>query len=319
MGAPDLRRRERGAGRIAAALLALAIAFVPAGATAGDDPRIAQWTATLDRAKPERERIAAVTALAKLNDKATMRPLVVALKDPSPTVRGIAASGLGKLAHRAALPALRAAQADGDAVVQKRVAEAIVQICDANNLPIETRPTTTAATRTVTTPAASGAKPAPAGFGNQPRAVAPRPEVYVVIKSASDDSPGKHDKRARKLHADALRDAMVAELAGDALVTVAATDAKKYGLDSRHLDLSVVGLELRTTGDLLEVEAQLRLAVSDHNGKMLSFVSGGAKVQVPRKNFDVAYLPQLRREALENAVRGLFGKLIDQLKKTTAA
>ena len=47
---------------------------------------------------------------------------------------------------------------------------------------------------------------------------------------------------------------------------------------------------------------------------MKSFLTNGAKVQIPRRTFDPRYLPQLRREALENAVRGLFGKLIDQLR-----
>lgn len=320
MAATDHRRRTWGiVGGLVAIVLAATAA--PPAAHADNSARIAQLTEVFDGTHVERDRVAAATALARLGDKAAMRALVTALRDPSPAVRGIAASGLGKLAHRAALPALRQAQADADAVVQKRVAEAIVQICTANKLPVQAAPTTTVAPVTVpassgTTATAAGTTPRTAGFGDQPRAVAPRPDVYVVIKSASDDSPGKYDKRARKVHAEAMRDAMVAELAGDALVTVAAADAKKYGLDSRHLDLSVIGLELRTDATMIEVEAQLRLAVSDQNGKMLSFVSGGAKVQVPRRGFDVSYLPQLRREALENAVRGLFGKLIDQLRRS---
>ena len=35
----------------------------------------------------------------------------------------------------------------------------------------------------------------------------------------------------------------------------------------------------------------------DDAGKMLSFVSGGAKVQVPRRGYNAGYLPQLRRDA----------------------
>lgn len=304
-------RRREGAG---VRWLALAIALVAALAAAppahaDDDARIAQLTATLSADHGERDRIAATTALARLGGKQTLRPLVTALKDTSPTVRGIAAAGLGKLGHRAALPALRQARTDADAVVQKRVAEAIVQICTANNLPVEQNPLAKA----------FAAKPGQAGFGNQPRAVEPRPEVYVVIKSASDDSAGKHDKKARKLHADAVRAAMTTELTADRSVTIAADAARKYGLDARHLDLSIVGLELRTDGAYMEVEAQLRLAISDDNGRMLSFVSGGAKVQVPRKGYDVSYLPQLRRDAIENAVRGLFAKLIDQLRASATS
>jgi hypothetical protein len=47
---------------------------------------------------------------------------------------------------------------------------------------------------------------------------------------------------------------------------------------------------------------------------MLSFVSGGAKVQVKKASYDMQYLPQLRREAIENAVKGLFDKLLAHLK-----
>jgi hypothetical protein len=49
---------------------------------------------------------------------------------------------------------------------------------------------------------------------------------------------------------------------------------------------------------------------------MQSFLSGGAKVQVPRRSFDARYLPQVRRDALENAVRGLFDKLLRHMRQT---
>jgi hypothetical protein len=98
------------------------------------------------------------------------------------------------------------------------------------------------------------------------------------------------------------------------MVTMAAADAQKWGLDPRHLDLSVTKLDVSQAGSFIEIEAQLRLAISDDNGKMLSFVSGGAKVQVPKRTFDAKYLPNLRKEALENAMRGMFDKLLAQLR-----
>jgi hypothetical protein len=42
-------------------------------------------------------------------------------------------------------------------------------------------------------------------------------------------------------------------------------------------------------------------------------------VQVPRKTFDARYLPQLRKEALENAVRGLFVNLVDHLRRSAGS
>ena len=298
MGGPTFGRRER-AWLAALCLVATAAGAVPARADEAE--RIAQLTATMGDGHSERERVAAVTALARLSSKTALRPLVDALHDRSAAVRAIAAAGLGKLGHRAALPALRQAQTDADPVVQKRAAEAVAAVCAANNLP-------------VAAPAAGPVKGP--GFGNQPRAVAPRPDLYVVIKSASDDSPGKHDKIARKLHADLLRSAMTTELTSANLVTMTPADAKKYGLDPRHLDLSIVGLEFRQDGAFVEVEAQVRLAISDDNGKMISFVSGGAKMQVPRRGYDASYLPQLRRDAIENAVHGILDKLIAQLRRS---
>ena len=73
-------------------------------------------------------------------------------------------------------------------------------------------------------------------------------------------------------------------------------------------------LEVAQAGNYVEIEAQLRLAISDNNGRMLSFLSGGAKVQVPARTYNPKYLPNLRKEALENAMRGMFAKLLNQLR-----
>ena len=293
-------RRAMGIALVGAALLAGTAVSAPA-AYADEARRIAELSATLDERHSERERIAAVTALARLGSKPTLKPLVAALSDKSPTVRGIAAAGLGKLGHRAALPALRnTAASDGDALVRKRAEEAVSNVCVANGIE--------------NAAVASGA--GKAGFGNSPRAVAPRPEIYMLVKSTSDDSPGSHDKKARKVHADLLRASMTNAARADTALTTIATDARKYGLDLRNVDISCVALETRTTGSYVEIEAQLRLAISDDRGKMLSFLSGGAKIQVPKRTFDPRYLPQLRKEALENAVRGLFVNLVDHLRRT---
>ena len=70
-----------------------------------------------------------------------------------------------------------------------------------------------------------------------------------------------------------------------------------------------------TVWAMVEVEVQLRLAISAHTGRMMSFLSGGAMVQVPRRSFNASYLPQLRRDALTNAVGGIFDKLIAHLRR----
>jgi hypothetical protein len=286
-------------------VLGLIAAAAPAHA---DEGRVAELTAQLAPARSEKERIAAVTALGRLGDKRTLRPLVAALRDKSPTVRAVAALGLGRLGHRAALPALRDAGNDRDALVRKRAQEAVAAISQANGIARE-----------------AGAAPVgKAGFGNQPRALAARPELYVIVKSASDDSPIAGPatpavKSTRKLHADIARAAMTGELAANALVTSVAKEAKRFGLDCRVIDVIITKLETRTVGAYIEVEAQLRLAISDDRGKMLSFLTGGARVQVRKASYNVAYLPQLRRDAIDNAVKGLFDKLLAHLRRGAGA
>ena len=139
-------------------------------------------------------------------------------------------------------------------------------------------------------------------------------DSYITINSSADDSPGKADKPTRKLHGEIVRDTLLASFKREPLVTTVASDAHRWGLDSRHLDLSVTKLDVAQAGGFVEIEAQLRLAISDDNGKMLSFLSGGAKVQVPARTYNAKYLPNLRREALENAMRGMFAKLLTHLR-----
>jgi hypothetical protein len=280
-----------------------------------DGDRVAELSAQLDGERTEKERIAAVTALGRLNDKKALKPLVGALRDKSATVRAVAALALGKLGHRAALPALREAQSDDDSLVRKRAKEAVTLISEANDIEPEYAEDGTA-------------EKGKAGFGNKPKALATRPELYVVVKSATDDSPSSKStkkadqktlKKDKKMHAEIAKLAMSTELKATEVVTSVPKDAAKYNLDLRNIDVIITKLETKTTGSYIEIEAQLRLAISDDRGKMLSFLTGGAKVQVKKSSYNTAYLPQLRREAIENAVRGLFDKLMAHLRRGAGA
>lgn len=286
-------------------VLALALAFGIAAPVAHADEvaRLGQ----LLTSSSAKTRLAAVTSLARLQDKGALKPLVTALADPSPQVRGMAADGLGSLAHKAAFPALRAAAtADADADVRKRAKAAAIAVAAANQLP-NPYPEAKIARAEPTKRSSRGR----AGFGNQPRVIeAPVADLCVLVNSSADDSPGKTDKTTRKVHAEIVRQTLTDQIKRDPLVVM----AKQRGVPSRQIDLSVTKLAVQTAGNFVEVEAQLRLAISDDKGKMLSFVSGGAKVQVPRKTYNARYLPTLRKEALENAMRGMFGKLMAQLR-----
>lgn len=268
------------------------------------EDRIGELTRTLSSSS-EKARLAATVALGNLGDRRAMKPLVTALADPSAQVRLVAATALGKLGHKSALPALKgAATDDTDEKVRKSAREAAIAVAKTNGLPSPWPE-----------PAAVPGRP---GFGKQPRALEPAPDVYVLVNSSADESPGKADKAARKEHAEIIRRTLEDSCRSTPVVTTVASDARRLGLDARHIDLSVTSLDVATVGAVVEVDAQLRLAISDGRGKMLSFLSGGAKIQVPRHKFDARYLPRMRREALESAVRGMFDKLVAHLRDQRA-
>ena len=258
----------------------------------------------------EKTRLSAAVSLARLEDRRALKPMVAALHDPSPKVRAVAAAGLGKLKHKASFAALKnASQDDSDALVRSTAHEAMIAVAQANDMTSSLPPEDA--------PAPKVAAHHTRGFGHSPHAVEARPDLYVLVKSSSDDSPGNADKATRKTDADIVKQALVDSFKAAPQVTLAQADAQRWGLDPRALDLSVTKLEITRDGGMIEVAAELRLAISDNSGKMLSFVSGGAMVQVPAGKFNPRFLPSFRKQALEGAMQGLFDKLLDHLRQTT--
>jgi hypothetical protein len=279
------------------------------GAPAFAQDRVAELEKMLASSSNEKARLSAVVALAKIGDKSALKPLVTALSDPSVKVRVVAAVGLGRLGHKAALPALRSAAADdSDDTVRTRARDAAIAVAKANSLP---DPFTDTPAVAATEPAKKKAKP---GFGNQPRAIETHPDLYIIIKSSADDSPGTTDKATRKVHADIIRQSLAEQCRSAVNVTSLAAEAQRWGLDLRNIDLSVVKMAVTPVGDHYDVEAQLRLAISDDKGKMLSFLSNGATISVPRGSYNARILPKLRKEVLEGAMRGMFDKLLAHLR-----
>jgi hypothetical protein len=293
---------------VAVAVLALAIPHTPAHAA----DRVTELTTMLSSSS-EKTRISAVLSLARLGDKRTLKPLVTALHDPSAQVRAIAATALGKLRHKAALPALKSAATDDvDETVRQKAGEAAAAIAKANNLTDETK---SPAEKDAAITQARVQKTS--GFGRSPHAVTDRPDLYVAVKGANDDSPGNTDKATRKVNADILKASLQTSLAKAPQVTMTPDDAARWGLDVRSVDVSVVKLELSQDGNYMVMAAELRLAITDNNGKMLSFLSGGAKVQIPRNKYSAKALPNMRKDALEGAMQGMFDKLLVHLRQIT--
>lgn len=299
---------------VAAVALAAALTGGSQPAFAGD--RITDLTTMLSSSS-EKTRLSAVLSLARLGDKRAMKPLVTALQDPNAQIRAVAATALGKLGHKAALPALKtAATEDVDGSVRKSARDAVATVSRINKLDndLPGEPVTTDA------PAAApvqARKKTTTGFGRSPHAVEDRPDLYVTVKGCNDDSPGKTDKITRKSHADFLSTTLKDSLRGARQVTMVENDAQRWGLESRQLDVAVVKMEVAQNGSYMEVGVELRLAISDDKGKMLSFLSGGAKVQVPMSKYKPSFLPNMRKEALEGALTGLFDKLLVHLRQIT--
>lgn len=289
-------------------VVAIAVAIVTSSAPAFAD-RISDLSKMLSSSS-EKTRMSAVLSLARLGDKRTLKPLVTALHDPNPQVRAIAATALGKLGHKAALPALKnAAQDDLDPIVRTKARHAAKLVAKANHIKDDLGPAEAPA------PAQARAKKKTTGFGRSPHAVEDRPDLYVAIKGTNDDSPGKADKKTRKAHADLLKLALQDQLRAAPQVTMIANEGHRWGLDARMIDVSVVKLDVVQAGGYVEVAAELRLAISDDKGKLLSFLSGGAKVQIPRAKYKPRFLPDMRKEALEGALKGMFDKLLVHLRQ----
>ncbi|HMG56447.1 MAG TPA: HEAT repeat domain-containing protein [Kofleriaceae bacterium] len=319
-------RRSTAIGRrvlelVFAAVTALAFVALPAAARAED--RIATLNRMLGSSS-EKVRMSAVLALAKLGEPRVDKPLIRALRDPSPRVRIVAAAALGQLDCGAALPALRTlARSDDDPDVRRTATTATMKLTGAGRAgeraeraaaragghPADRAADAEVAARRTSPGGERGERASHAAFSAEPH-----PDLYVLVNSASDESPGAGDPATRKAHAEIIKRTLLDQLRSDPSITSAAGDAQRWALDARHLDLSVIRLAASRTGDVFEIDAQLRVAISDDSGKMLSLLSGGAKVQVPAAKFDTRYLPALRKEALDNAMRGMFVKLIGQLR-----
>jgi hypothetical protein len=257
----------------------------------------------------EKVRLSAVLALAKLGEPRVDPPLIRALHDPSPRVRTVAAAALGQLDCSAALPTLRVlARSDADPDVRNAASAATMKLTSTGHAD---RAASAGEGSEARRPAPGGERPVRAAFTTEPH-----PELYVLVNSSNDESPGSADAATRKLHAETIKRALLDRLRAEPSITSAAGEARRWSLAARHLDLSVTRLAATRAGGVIEVGAELRIAISDDSGKILSLLSGGAKIEVPAASFDARTLPALRRDALDGAMRGMFDKLFAQLRES---
>jgi len=242
-----------------------------------------------------------------LKDTRAVKPLVRALSDDSNVVRALAATALGHLGDPGALPALQRSTQDRDQTVRRRALDAIALIRSSSSS------NGSVAARSLATVPARGAGNL-ANYAIAPREARTTPQVFVVLKSTQDKSLGNAPVKLRQARATQMRSLILDQLKRDQTVTLMSSLAPDAGVDPYAMDVTIMKLERAERGPFVEVECEIRVAISDRRGRMLSFLTGGAKVQVPRSTFRVQYEPQLKREALENAVRSVHGDVVKYLR-----
>jgi len=294
-----------GLGRLAAPLLAAALALA-AGPGPAQADKVHDLSRALLRGKSEKARISAAVSLGRLGDPRALKPLIRALDDDSNVVRALAAAALGRLGDPAALPALERARNDRDSTVRRRVAEAIASI---------KKSSTPAGRRALARRARRQDHLAHYAIAPRERRAPIGSQVFVVLKSAQDKTAGRMAARARKLRADHMRSLMASELRRNREVTLLSTEDGDLGVEPYSVDVTILKLDRLVRGPYVEIECELRVAVSDDRGKMLSVMTGGAKVQVPRRTFQRKYEAQFKKEALENAVKSVHQDLVSYLRK----
>lgn len=283
-----------------AVLLLAALVAIPSSALADKIDRLGH---TLRSAGSVKARISAAVALSKSGDRRAVPVLAFALRDRSKTVRAIAATGLGRLGDRRALKALRRAARDRDDLVRRKAIEAIRRIEGTSSMPIPARPSRESKLARYSIDAKES-----------PLVPPRRPTMHVRLKSAADKTSGKIRRAVRKRRAQTMKSLMMQEMLDTKSITTRTAVASALGLRSYSVDLSLLKLDRAVRGSMVEIECEIRLTISNDRGKMISLLTGGAKVQVPQRAYRERYEPQMRKEALENAVRKMYLDLLRFLR-----
>lgn len=291
-------RRRPSTTPLAALILALVLL---AGDTPARADRVEDLARTLDEDRDEKARIAAAVALGRIGDARAVPALIRALADKSAVVRGVAASALGHIGDPRAIPALERAVGDESDVVKKRARDALAEIREKQARVVG------AAERDRDADHVTPKEP-PRMDGGRAGAAA---SLYVVVKSTRNRAAGG------KVLAKKLKEYLIAELQGSPEVTLDATRATEHKLKQFVIDGEITQLKRSTTGPWVELFCEVRITVSNGDGRMLSIVTGTATLQIPKGEYDAKLEGMLRLQALENAVRGAHQNLIGYMARAS--
>jgi hypothetical protein len=263
--------------------------------------RIDDLSRTLEREKDEKARIAAAVGLGRIADERAVPVLIRALRDPSAVVRGVAASALGHIGDSRAVPALEKLLADGSEPVRARAKEALAAIRDHEaRLSNGGQPVSTSYV-------APRERPLLAGPASE------SPRLFVSVKSISNktDNGGKP-------FADKMREFLVNNLGESPEITLDSALATDDHLSRFTIDGAITSMSKTSSARYVELRCEVQISISNSKGKILSIVTGGATLQVPRASWRDAAEKNLWQQALENAVRGAHQNLVTYMTRQLA-
>ncbi len=300
MPGQSIHSPNRSVGASCAAALALLLLLWPGQAQAD---KVSVLSTQLLSGATAKAQTKAARLLGRSHDARALKPLVKALKSKNLQVRQAAAHALGGLGDSRALPALQRTTRDSNREVRKAATEAIGIIKHNSSARV------TSGSGRISRIRVNGRE--------APRLTARKPKVHLQIRSTGDESKAKVSKRVRRGRAQRLRQHMLAGIASTNHFTSNTAIAAEFKLPLYNLDLSIVRLDKIVNGPWIELHCEIRVAISNRKGKMVSFLTSGAKTQVPRKTFKREFEADMRKEALAGAAQGIHADLLRYLIKNT--
>ena len=128
----------------------------------------------------------------------------------------------------------------------------------------------------------------------------------IVVTSTDQSESGLSDSD-RRANAETIKHVLDVWVENESLET------------DRQIDVGVVSLTVDPGDAEVIVLAELRIAISDVHGQLVSVVSGTSKVSIPCRTYRAAALPKLRTEALIAATQAMLPKLRAHLHTAPAA
>ena len=214
-----------------------------------------------------------------------------------------AALSLGKIQHNSAVRALGLALVrDRNRLVRAASATSLGRVGGARAIPWLRRSSTQDADPHVRKRALGALTLLQAA---QERKHARRRGAKFRVKTVTDDSPQSRTAAVRQRHTARLRRVLHR--------AASAAEAAPY-----HIDASVQEFSSARRGSSVEIGCRVRVAISVPNGRLVAFVTGAARVRVPKTKFRTANLPRLRLMALEHAAQSAQKRVSNHLSASSA-